>query len=371
MSFDTMDLKDELLRGIYGYGYENPSIIQQKSIPIIVAGKDLVAQSKSGTGKTSSFSIGALQLVSDASDKCQVIIVSPTRELALQTYSVITGLAKYMKYINIGLCIGGMSSRQQDLQESQIVIATPGRLLNVVANGQLNTSSLKMIVIDEADEMLSQGFIEQIQGIFIQVVPGDAQVLLFSATYPESLREMTSKFMNNPELLYLEQSQTTVEGIQQFYIDIGEEQHKFATLCDLYHSIKISQAIIYVSSKKRVQVLGERLLSQGYTVSMIHGDLRQEERNEIMQQFRSGSTRILLSSDLTARGIDVQSVNLVINYDFPVSLENYIHRIGRSGRFGRKGVAITFITSTEYQSLKNLEAFYSTEIAPFTLDFEL
>lgn len=316
---------------------------------------------------TAAFTISSLEVVDPEIKSCQIIILSPTRELAIQTHNVITHLAKYMNDIQIELCIGGVQNAR-NIQTAQIVIATPGRLINTLHTNRIDNCNLKMLVVDEADEMLSQGFVEQLHEIISSHITDATQIALFSATFPESLKSITDKFLRNPEKIYLNNNETTVEGIEQFYIDVEAENNKFSTLCDLYHSMEISQAIIYASSKRRVQIIGERLVSRGYTVSIIHGDLSQVERNSIMNDFRSGATRILLSSDLISRGIDVQSVNLVINYDFPLNFESYIHRIGRSGRFGRKGLAITFITTQERATLTELENFYSTQINEFGIE---
>lgn len=367
MSFEDFSLNDQLLRGIYSYGFEQPSMIQVNAIPKLIEGKDLIAQGQSGVGKTGAFAISALQIIDPLIDSCQVIIISPTRELAIQTHSVITNLSKFMKNVQIELCIGG-AQNARDIQHAHIIIATPGRLINTMSTGRISKSSLKLLIVDEADEMLSYGFVEQLHDIVSNYIIDTTQIGLFSATFPDSLKEITDKFLRNPEKIYLNNNETTVEGISQYYINVESEGNKFSTLCDLYHSMQISQAIIYVSSKKRVQNIGDRLIARGYTVSMIHGDLQQVERNAIMKDFRSGTTRILLSSDLIARGIDVQSVNLVINYDFPNNFESYIHRIGRSGRFGRKGMAITFITLQEQATLQELEKFYSTEISEFGIE---
>ncbi len=320
----------------------------------------MVVQAYSGTGKTACFGIVALERIDTELHECQTIILSPTRELALQSYSVLTALAKYLK-VDIELCIGG-SPNSKNISKAQIVIATPGRLLSTLWSKNINCQSVKMLFIDEADELMSQGFIEQLYSIISDFIPNNSQIALFSATFEESLRDMTSKFLNNPLYILLELYKTTLDGISQFHVNVEHENNKFTTLCDLYHSMQISQAIIYVNSKKQVQALGDRLGSQGYTVSQMHGDMTQIERNEIMNKFRQGTSRILLSSDITARGIDVQSVNVVINYDFPTNFETYIHRAGRSGRFGRKGTVITFITNNELNQLSELESHYSTSI---------
>jgi superfamily II DNA/RNA helicase len=362
-TFETLSLKDNLLRGIYTYGFEKPSVIQSKAIPVLMTGVDIIAQAQSGTGKTGTFVIGSLNNIDENEQNCQVIIVSPTRELAQQSFDVVLEMSKYLK-INAALCIGGTNIRESlpKLRKAHIIVATPGRLLNMLDQNEINAQHLKMLVVDEADEMLSQGFMCQLQDLISEFIPNDTQIALFSATFPDELKEVTEKFMRSPQEIYVKRDELTLEGIQQYYVNVSREEYKFSTLCDLYQSITITQAIIYLHSKQRVQTLYDKLTSQNYAVSMIHGDMSYDERSEVMRDFRKGDARILISTDLLARGIDVQQVSLVINYDLPRNKECYIHRIGRSGRFGRKGIAINFIAESEVRGLHAIEQFYQTQI---------
>lgn len=362
-TFEELNLNDNLLRGIYGYGFENPSAIQTKAIPVLLSGKDIIAQASSGSGKTATFVIGSLNNIDHNNPKCQVIIVSPTRELAIQSHNVVNYLSKYLK-TKTALCIGGTNIRESlpQLKNAQIIIATPGRLINMLDKQEIDASAVKLLIVDEADEMLSQGFMWQLRDLITDFIPDSSQIALFSATFPEELKELTTKFMNEPMEIYVKKEQLTLNGIRQFYVDVVLEEHKFSTLCDLYQSLTITQAIIYSHSKVRVQTLHEKLNAQNFPCSMIHSDLTQQERTEVMRSFRSGNTRILISTDLLARGIDVQQVSLVINYDLPRNKECYIHRIGRSGRFGRKGVAINLVTRDDARYLRDIEKFYETNI---------
>jgi translation initiation factor 4A len=227
----------------------------------------------------------------------------------------------------------------------------------------LVTDNIKSFILDEADEMLSRGFKEQIYEIF-QFIPKEAQVCLFSATMPEMALEIAKKFMKDPTRILVNKEQLTLEGIKQYYLGVEQESWKLATLQDLYEKLSISQSIIFVNSKRKADFLKEQLENNDYTVECIHGDLTQKDRNEIMQSFRNGNSRILITTDILARGIDIQNVSIVINYDIPRYREVYIHRIGRSGRFGRKGIAINFVTEREYDNLKDIQNFYQTEIIP-------
>lgn len=362
-TFESLGLKDNLLRGVYTYGFERPSSIQSNAIPVLMTGVDIIAQAQSGSGKTGTFVIGSLNNIDPENPNCQVFIISPTRELAQQSYNVVRDMGKYLN-IKAALCIGGTNIREslRELRKAQIIIATPGRLINMLDQNEINAEHLKMLVVDEADEMLSAGFMWQLRDLIADFIPTTAQIALFSATFPEELKEITSNFMTDPQEIYVKKDELTLEGIRQYYVNVSREEYKFSTLCDLYQSITITQAIIYLQSKSRVQTLYEKLTSQNYAVSMIHGDMTTEERSSVMQDFRRGDARILISTDLLARGIDVQQVSLVINYDLPRNKECYIHRIGRSGRFGRKGIAINFVADSETRNLHAIESFYSTQI---------
>ena len=363
-SFEDLGLKENLLRGIYSCGYEKPSVIQQKAIKPFIDGGDLIAQAQSGTGKTATFSIGSLQRI-DSNKGTQSIIISHTRELAEQIHTVITSIGQYLKY-NIMKLSGGTSVNQnmEDLRRNRphIIIATPGRLLDMLNKRLIDYRDLQVIVIDEADELLSSGFVNQIHDIFRYFREIDVNVALFSATMPNEFFDITKKIMRNPKKILVKKDELTLEGIKQFYVNVERNEYKFDVLCDLYDVISVAQSIIYCNSKRMVNDIAYKLRNKNFTVASIHSDMLQNERNQIIKDFRNGDSRILLSTDLLSRGIDVQQVSIVINYDIPFSIDNYIHRIGRSGRFGRKGVAINLITFTDISKLHDIEKYYSTQI---------
>ena len=363
LSFDELGINENLLRGIYGYGFEKPSIIQNKAIPVLISGKDVIAQAQSGTGKTGAFSIGSLSRIDTSVKQTQLIVLSPTRELAEQTFNVMKELSSYT---DITFCkvVGGtrVSDCISDLRsDPQVIVGTPGRIIDMISKRHIFTDKLKMVVIDEADEMLSQGFQEMIHIIF-QSIPRETQVALFSATFPDELLEITNKFMNEPEKILVKKEQLTLDGIQQFYINVKHNNWKYDVLTDIYNTINIAQCIIYINSKNKLNQVYQTLLEDNFPVGMIHGNLMTNERTDIMDKFRQGEIRILLSTDLLSRGIDIQQLSLVINFDLPIQKETYIHRIGRSGRYGRKGVAINFVTERDLQDLEELKNFYNTNI---------
>jgi len=362
-TFDEMNLKEDLLRGIYAYGFEKPSTIQQRGIVPIVKGFDTIAQAQSGTGKTATFTIGVLERIDLGLKQCQALILAPTRELANQSHKVVCSIGDYLNVV-CHACIGGTKvSDDIDMLRRgvHIVVGTPGRVFDMIDRRALDARSVKIFVLDEADEMLSRGFTDQIYDVF-RKLPENVQVGLFSATMPDEVLEMTGKFMNDPKRILVKRDELTLEGIKQFYVAVEREEWKLDTLCDLYETLTITQAIIYCNARRKVDWLTEQLHSRDFTVSALHGDMDQRERELIMKEFRSGSSRVLITTDLLARGIDVQQVSLVINYDLPKDRENYIHRIGRSGRFGRKGVAINFIVSDDVRVLRDIEQFYNTQI---------
>mmetsp|Transcript_1387 Transcript_1387/g.2207 ORF Transcript_1387/g.2207 Transcript_1387/m.2207 type:complete len:450 (-) Transcript_1387:1473-2822(-) len=363
-TFDEMNLKPDLLKGVYAYGFEKPSAIQQRAIRPIVRGRDVIAQSQSGTGKTAVFSIASLHLLDETSRDVQVLVLSPTRELAEQSQRVMQSLGDFMN-VNCHACIGG-KSLGNDLKELerggvQVVSGTPGRVFDLIRRNALNMSNLKAMVLDEADEMLSRGFKEQIYDIY-RFLPPACQVVLMSATLPSTVLEMTRKFMNDPIKILVKRDELTLEGIKQFFIAVEKEEWKFDTLCDLYDTLTITQAVIFCNTRQKVDWLAEKMRENNFTVSAMHGDMDQEQRDKVMEEFRSGSSRVLIATDLWGRGIDVQQVSLVICYDLPTNRELYIHRIGRSGRFGRKGIAINFVKDEDVGLLKDIEQFYSTQI---------
>ncbi|KAG0201981.1 translation initiation factor eIF4A, partial [Mortierella sp. GBA30] len=362
-NFDNMNLSPELLRGIYAYGFERPSTIQQRAILPVIKGRDVIAQAQSGTGKTATFSISALQKLDVTNPQCQALILAPTRELAQQIQKVVIALGDFMK-VACHACIGGTNVRE-DMKiletGAQVVVGTPGRVFDMINRGALKTDSMKMFILDEADEMLSRGFKDQIYDVF-QRLPPSTQVVLLSATMPAEVMEVTTKFMRDPIRILVKKDELTLEGIKQFYVAVEKEEWKLDTLCDLYETVTITQAVIFCNTRRKVDWLTEKLTAREFTVSAMHGDMEQGQREVIMKEFRSGSSRVLIATDLLARGIDVQQVSLVINYDLPSNKENYIHRIGRGGRFGRKGVAINFVTADDTRMLREIEQFYSTQI---------
>jgi translation initiation factor 4A len=362
-SFDDMSLRDDLLRGIYAYGFEKPSAIQQRGIMPILAGHDTIAQAQSGTGKTATFSIAVLQSINLTHRATQALILAPTRELAQQIQKVVRALGDFLN-VSSHACIGGTLVRD-DIhtlrQGVQIVVGTPGRVFDMVNRQCMILDCVKLFILDEADEMLSRGFKDQIYDIF-QHLPPKVQVCLFSATMPPEILEISNRFMRDPVRILVKKDELTLEGIKQFYVAVDKEEWKFETLCDLYETLTITQAIIYCNTRRKVDWLTDKMGQRDFTVSSMHGDMTGQERELIMKEFRSGSSRVLITTDLLARGIDVQQVSLVINYDLPANRENYIHRIGRSGRFGRKGVAINFVTVEDTRAMRELEVFYNTQI---------
>ena len=369
-SFEDLNLKEHLLRGIYGNGYEQPSVIQRKAILPLINGRDVIGQAQSGTGKTATFSISALQLIDEKLEETQCIILSHTRELALQILEVIKNLSKYLN-IRHALTVGGTSIKENIdslLENPHVVIGTPGRILDMINKKALNTKYLKLLIIDEADEMLSKIFSNQIYDIF-RFLPNSIQVGLFSATMTPEFFKLSNCFMRNPVKLLIKNDELTLEGIKQFYINLEHNNQKFDTLYDLYESFSISQTIIYCNSRKIVEDLKYKLEGTNFTAQCIHGDLSQDDRNNIMTNFRNGTIRILISTDLLSRGIDIQQISMVINYDVPNNIESYIHRIGRSGRYGRKGVSINFVTNYDVQKMKEIEQYYSTVVEELPEDF--
>jgi len=362
-SFDSMGLREELTRGIYAYGFEKPSAIQQRAIVPVVTGRDVIAQAQSGTGKTATFCISILQSIDTAVRETQALVLSPTRELAQQIQKVALALGDFMS-VQVHSCIGGKSVGEdiRKLEYGQhIVSGTPGRVFDMISRRSLRTRNIKMLVLDEADEMLNKGFREQIYDVY-RYLPPATQVVLVSATLTNDVLAMTKKFMSDPIRILVKRDELTLEGIKQFFVAVEKEEWKFDTLCDLYDTLTITQAVIFCNTRVKVDWLTDKMRKANFTVASMHGDMPQNEREEIMESFRSGEKRVLITTDVWARGIDVQQVSLVINYDLPNNRELYIHRIGRSGRFGRKGVAINFVKSDDIRILRDIEQFYSTQI---------
>lgn len=368
--FENMGLRENILKGVFGYGFEKPSAIQGRAIVPIIKGRDIIAQAQSGTGKTAAFVLSSLQNTDVEQKYIQALVIVPTRELAYQIKSVYDALAVYTG-IKTAICVGGLNIKTNidNVKESHIIIGTPGRVNDFIDKGILWTDNIKMLIIDEADAMLSQGFVLQIKNI-TRRIPISAQICLFSATMPNEIIKITSEFMTNPIQILVKREELTLEGIQQFYIYLDKEQYKFETLCDLYSSITLGQTIVYVNTKRRADWLSKRLNEQSFTTSVIHSEMSPVDRMRVMKDFKSGSSRILISTDLLSRGIDIQQVSVVVNYDIPKDIESYLHRIGRSGRFGRKGVAINFVTREDSSKMKHIENYYETLIEPLPEDID-
>jgi len=372
-SWDDLEIKNSLLRGIYSYGFENPSPIQKRGILPFISKNDLIAQAQSGTGKTGCFTIGTLQNINEEVNNIQAIILSPTRELAIQIKSVVDKIGVYIKNLKTQLLVGGTSTYNDiDLLKNEtphILIACPGRLHDLLKNNHIDAKTIKLIVIDEADEMLSYGFKDQIYNIF-KYLSNDIQVTLFSATMPRELYSLTEQFLRNPIKILVKNEMLTLDGIIQYYINLEDDNQKFESLKDLFSVFSVSQCIIYCNSVKRVTELYNYMIADGFPVCQIHSNMTKEERNLNYNNFREGKERVLISSNVTARGIDIQQVSSVINFDIPKSVHTYLHRIGRSGRWGRKGTAINFVTRRDYRLMKEIENFYNTNISELPQNYK-
>jgi len=389
--FEDLNVNDAIKRGIYSYGFENPSSIQAVAIKPVLSGKDVIAQAQSGMGKTGAFVIGTLGRLDENVNATQAIIVAHTRELALQIDTVFRQIGKFTN-LRFGLCIKGVpiSENIEKLTGARggkphVVIGTPGRVLDMLnrkdrdtGNDVINKSALRVFVIDEADELLSAsteaesnaehgrhgdeestGFLDQLYNIF-KCLPPDIQVCLFSATMSPQFFDTTKHFMRNPIEVLVKTEELTLDGIKQYQINVEKQEYKFDTLCELYGLLTINQSIIYCNSLKSVDYLTRALKNNNFMVSSIHGHMTPQEREITMSDFRNGKCRVLVSTDLLSRGIDVQQVSVVINYDVPSKIESYLHRIGRSGRYGRKGVAINFVTDYDEKRIDSIQKYYST-----------
>ena len=374
---ENLQLKAKLVRGIYSMGFEIPSSIQKTALYPMIHNihnnrhRDIIAQAQSGTGKTGAFSVGTLQLIDETVDETQALIIAPTHELADQTAAVIKQLGTYLK-IRPMLLVGGTSvdKNKTDLNEIKphVVVGTPGRIHDMIRRRYLKVDKMKLLVIDEADEMMSSGFKDQMYNIF-RHLHNDIQVALFSATYSDELEELSKSFMHNPTQIRVKAEELTLQGIAQYYINLLDDVQKYETVKDIFESLTISQAIIYCNSTHRVDDLSEAMKTDNFPVEKIHGKMTEQERKDNYSKFKKGSCRVLITSDLFARGIDVQQVSIVINFDIPKNEHTYLHRIGRSGRWGRKGIAINFQTRQDSTKLKRFSDYYHTEIVEMPSDF--
>jgi len=371
---ELIDLK--IIRGVMSYGFEDPSPIQKKAIKPVLGKFDLIAQAQSGTGKTATFCIGTLGRIDFTKNETQAIVLAHTLELAQQIEHVFTNIGKYT---DLRLTTAAKSSTVRENIESllgrnnpdgllpHVVIGTPGRVLDMINKEAININTIRLLVCDEADELLSEGFMSQIKQI-IGSITEKTQIALFSATMDASFFKLTEKFLRNPINILIKKENLTLEGIKQFYIDCEKNDFKFETLCDLYGLFSTCQTIIYCNHHQSVEILSQKMQEQDFKVSYIHGGMNIAEREEAMKKFRNLTTRVLISTDLLGRGIDVQQVSIVINYDIPFKSEAYIHRIGRSGRHGRTGTAINFVTNNDIKRINDIETYYQTRILPLPAD---
>jgi translation initiation factor 4A len=373
-TWDDFDLKDDLLRGIYAYGFENPSEIQKKAILPIISGRDTIAQAQSGTGKTGAFSISTLQNIDITKKELQGLIIAPTHELAKQISTVIGSIGNSMQGLNIKTMIGGTSVQQDvaDIHENppHVIVGCAGRIYDMIRRKNINANTVKLFVLDEADEMLSGAFKDQIYNIF-QYFNSNIQVAIFSATMPDEILTLSNKFMREPVKITMKKEELNLEGIQQYFVAIQNDFYKFEMLKQIFTMISVNQCIIYCNSVKRVIDLHRAMSDEGFSVCAIHSSMDKVERDNTFRNFRNGGYRVLISSNITARGIDVQQVATVINFDITNCVHTYLHRIGRSGRWGRKGLAINFVTKRDIGYMHNIEEHYKISINELPKDFHL
>ena len=361
--FEEMGLSEEIQKAVRYMGFEEASPIQAKAIPAMISGIDLIGQAQTGTGKTAAFGIPILEKVDPKLKKLQAIVLCPTRELAIQVADEIRNLSRYMHGIKVLPIYGGQDIVKQirSLKSgTQIVIGTPGRVMDHMRRKTMKLDFVHTVVLDEADEMLNMGFREDI-GFVLSGVPEERQTVLFSATMPKPIMEITKKFQNNAKVIKVTKKELTVPNIEQYYYDVKpkKKEEVLSRLLDIY-SPRLS--VVFCNTKKQVDLLVNALLGRGYFAAGLHGDMKQEQRDRVMQGFRTGKTEILVATDVAARGIDVDEVEAVFNYDLPQDDEYYVHRIGRTGRAGREGRAFSFVSGKEVYKLKEIQRYCKTKI---------
>jgi translation initiation factor 4A len=368
-TWEDFNIKPELMRGIFAYGYEAPSEIQKKAIPHMILKNDMIGQAQSGTGKTATFGISTLQLIDVTQKTTQALIVSPTHELAKQTATVISKLGDYMDGLVVKTILGGTSIKHDadEMRENtpHIIVGCAGRIFDMIQRRYIDTSKIELFVLDEADELLSSGFKSQIQNIFTCLSNTKLQVAIFSATMPPEMLDITNKFMKSPVKITMKPEELTLECIKQEFIALENDHAKFDMIKELFSFISTNQSIIFCNSVNRVIDLYNAMTKEGFSVCAIHSAMSKLEREQTLKQFRTGTFRVLISSNVTARGIDVQQVSTVINFDIPKDFHTYLHRIGRSGRHGRKGNAVNFVTRYDVKLMQDIEKYFETNITEF------
>lgn len=363
MKFEELNVNEKILKAIGDMGFEEASPIQVKAIPVVLEGKDIVGQAQTGTGKTAAYGIPMLQAVDPKLKSVQAVVLCPTRELAIQVADEIRKLAKYMSSIKVLPVYGGQEIVKQikSLKSGvQIVVGTPGRVMDHMRRNTVKLDNVKMVVLDEADEMLDMGFREDMETILTQV-PEERQTVMFSATMPKPIMEIARNFQQNAEVIKVVRKELTVENIEQYYFEVRSKNKDeiLSRLIDIYNP-KLS--VVFCNTKKQVDDLISELKGRGYFADGIHGDMKQAQRDRVMNDFRKGKTEILIATDVAARGIDVDDVDIVFNYDLPQDEEYYVHRIGRTGRAGKSGLAFSFVTGKEVYKLKDIERYCKTKI---------
>ena len=374
-TFEELDLNDELLRGIYSYGFERPSPIQRLAIRPLIDRRDILAQAQSGTGKTATFAIGSLSIVKQEDNFTQILVLSPTKELSIQSSNVYKSLGDQMKNLRVQTLYGGQNMEDfgnNDFSKRlhpHVICGCTGRVLDMMQRNRITSRKIKMVILDEADEMLSSGFKEQVYQIF-QYFNNNIQVALFSATIPESIKPIIDKIVRNPVRISVKLEQFSLEGIHQYYVAVDDDRQKYMALKDIYSNLSVSSCIIYANSVKRVAELYDAMIEDGFPVCCIHSNMDRTTRENSFKDFRQGKFRVLISSNVTSRGIDIQQVGTVINFDIPKCVHNYLHRIGRSGRWGRKGVGINLITRRDFFKLREIEKHYEIKVKELPSDLK-
>ncbi|HHX22695.1 MAG TPA: DEAD/DEAH box helicase [Thermoanaerobacterales bacterium] len=375
MKFEKLNLSKELLKAINDVGFEEATPIQSQAIPYIYEGRDVIGQAQTGTGKTAAFGLPILDMINPQDRSQQAIILCPTRELAIQVAEEIKALSKYKEGIRILPVYGGQPIQRQihALKKGvQIIIGTPGRVMDHMKRHTLKLHNTKIVILDEADEMLDMGFREDIEQI-LQDVPKTRQTLLFSATIPKPILELAEKYLKNPQFIKVVHKELTVPNIEQYYFEV-KQKNKVETLSRLIDFYDPNLALIFCNTKKKVDEISEQLQARGYSADGLHGDMSQPQRDRVMGKFKSGTIDILVATDVAARGIDVDDVDVVINFDVPQNEEYYVHRIGRTGRAGRAGKAFTLVAGREIYKLKDIQRYAKTKIRrqeiPTLLDVE-
>uniref|UniRef100_A0A6C0DZ88 Helicase n=1 Tax=viral metagenome TaxID=1070528 RepID=A0A6C0DZ88_9ZZZZ len=365
LSYDDFEdmtfLNEELFQGVCNYGFKYPSQIQSKTIHLINAGHDVIAQSQSGSGKTGAFAIGGLSRLTPGLNRPEVIIVANTRDLALQIHKVVENIAKYMK-IKIVTAIGGYNTKMvsyNEIKMANVIVGTPGRLCELLRKNVFDGKLIKTLIMDETDVLLKDNFRPQIVDI-VSALGKETQMCIFSATFTKETLQVTDKFMRNPYKITIEQEEVSVKNITQFRIELAYDKNKFGTFMDLFSNLIINQVIVFVNHAKHAEELRNRLMDKNIQVGLIHG--KNQDRDNILKEFRLSNIKVLISTDLLCRGIDIDDLRLVINYDMPNDPETYIHRVGRSGRFGGHGVAISFCTYDDMYKVNKLSREYKLDI---------